>query len=129
VLSKELAPEAVEQALQLILKGQQIFPVRFLLARSPAENRPDANLTEELSRQERRILECLAAGYANKQIARELDLAEATVKTHVRNTLRKIKVANRTQAAIWAISQGMVMRNGPRPISAPEVEIINEVYA
>ena len=41
-------------------------------------------------------------GSPNKVIARELDVAEATVKVHVKAILRKIQVSNRTQAAIWA---------------------------
>ncbi len=45
-------------------------------------------------------------GHANKMIARTLDIAEATVKVHLKSVLRKIRVANRTQAAIWALENG-----------------------
>jgi two-component system nitrate/nitrite response regulator NarL len=57
-----------------------------------------------LSARERLILSHLTDGASNKHIARELSIAEATVKAHVKSLLRKIRVNNRTQAAMWAIS-------------------------
>jgi len=51
------------------------------------------------------ILQCIVRGDSNKHIARRYDIAEATVKVHVKAILRKIGVQNRTQAAIWALSQ------------------------
>lgn len=59
--------------------------------------------TPTLSDRETLILQALIQGDSNKHIARELDIAEATVKVHVKAILRKIRVRNRTQAAIWAI--------------------------
>ena len=59
----------------------------------------------ELSERETQILQYLIEGYANKLIARRLDIAEATVKVHIKGLLRKINVSNRTQAAIWALNQ------------------------
>jgi two-component system nitrate/nitrite response regulator NarL len=56
------------------------------------------------SPQERRILHYLVEGHSNKVIARKIDIAEATVKVHVKAILRKIRVRNRTQAAIWAVN-------------------------
>jgi two-component system, NarL family, nitrate/nitrite response regulator NarL len=58
------------------------------------------------SGRERVILHHLMQGAPNKQIARELAVAEATVKVHVKALLRKIRVSNRTQAAMWAIGHG-----------------------
>jgi len=55
-----------------------------------------------LSDREEQILGCLALGYSNKLIARNLEIAEATVKVHVKALLRKMQVSNRTQAAISA---------------------------
>lgn len=60
-----------------------------------------------LSQRENDVLSCLMAGYANKHIARTLDVTEATVKVHVKAILRKLNVTNRTQAAMWATSRGM----------------------
>jgi DNA-binding NarL/FixJ family response regulator len=56
-----------------------------------------------LSSREKVVLVRLTDGRSNKEIARDLDLAEATVKIHVKSLLRKIGVKNRTQAAMWAI--------------------------
>jgi two-component system nitrate/nitrite response regulator NarL len=58
---------------------------------------------EKLSDRERLILMHLTKGASNKHIARDLSIAEATVKVHVKSLLRKIRVSNRTQAAMWAI--------------------------
>jgi len=59
-----------------------------------------------LSEREEQILRDLLKGLSNKIIARKLDIAEATVKVHMKSVLRKIRVANRTQAAIWALENG-----------------------
>lgn len=73
----------------------------------------ESKYTPRLSVRERCILNCLIEGDSNKLIARKIDIAEATVKVHVKAILRKIRVHNRTQAAIWAMSNGS-------PISATE---------
>jgi two-component system, NarL family, nitrate/nitrite response regulator NarL len=49
----------------------------------------------------------LKEGSPNKVIARKLDMAEATVKVHIKSLLRKIEVGNRTQAAIWATNRSV----------------------
>jgi two-component system nitrate/nitrite response regulator NarL len=68
-----------------------------------------------LSDREHVILMHLTEGASNKHIARELNIAEATVKVHVKSLLRKIRVNNRTQAAIWAINHvGPIARQNPR---------------
>lgn len=59
-----------------------------------------------LSDREAQILEGLVQGHANKVIARSCDITEATVKVHMKSILRKIQVANRTQAAVWALEHG-----------------------
>jgi len=61
-------------------------------------------LKYRLSPREHAILEYLMRGASNKVIARELAIAEATVKVHVKSLLRKVRVNNRTQAAMWGIS-------------------------
>lgn len=60
----------------------------------------------KLSEREAQILDGLVKGHANKVIARTCDITEATVKVHMKSILRKIQVANRTQAAIWALEHG-----------------------
>ena len=60
-----------------------------------------------LSAREVDILESIMKGMANKVIARQFDICEATVKVHVKAILRKLGVENRTQAATWAVKQGI----------------------
>ncbi len=60
-----------------------------------------------LSNREMEILHCLVNGEPNKVIARALGITEATVKVHLKNLLKKINVVNRTQAAVWAIKNGI----------------------
>ena len=59
-----------------------------------------------LSEREVRILDGLVKGHANKVIARTCEITEATVKVHMQSILRKIRVTNRTQAAIWTMENG-----------------------
>jgi two-component system nitrate/nitrite response regulator NarL len=63
-----------------------------------------------LSPREREIIACLARGTSNKEIARELDIAESTVKIHVQHILRKLDLSSRVQVAVWAIEHGLAAR-------------------
>ncbi len=72
---------------------------------------PTGEKGQVLSSREAEILQCLVRGASNKDIARNLDMAEATVKVHLKAILRKIRVKNRTQAAIWAIGN-LTSNNG-----------------
>jgi DNA-binding NarL/FixJ family response regulator len=60
-----------------------------------------------VSDREREVLALLARGMANKEIARHLGISEKTVKAHLTSIFRQIKVSDRTQAALWARSQGI----------------------
>ena len=111
------------------MMGETVFPPDFLsFVRDPAsdffgksepheqDNRPILFSTEDatapqLSPREKTILRCLVEGDTNKSIARKIDIAEATVKVHVKAILRKIRVQNRTQAAIWAMNNGSLTRS------------------
>jgi two-component system nitrate/nitrite response regulator NarL len=62
--------------------------------------------TPHLSEREVQVLNGLVKGHANKVIARTCDIAESTVKVHIKSILRKIRLSNRTQAAIWALGNG-----------------------
>jgi DNA-binding NarL/FixJ family response regulator len=74
-----------------------------LLARRIRSGRGDAPAHEPLTEREREVLALVAKGYANKEIATELDITERTARTHVSNILGKLDLASRTQAALWAI--------------------------
>ena len=63
-----------------------------------------------LSPREREILGFLSRGASNKEIARELDVAESTVKIHVQHILRKLELTSRVQAAVWAVEHGIAAR-------------------
>ncbi len=63
---------------------------------------------EELTKTERKILQVIAAGKANKEIAFDLNVSENTVKTHVKNVFEKLGVSDRTSAATLAIKRGLV---------------------
>ena len=66
----------------------------------------ESGYTPRLSPRQQSILHCLIQGDSNKAIARKMAITEATVKVHVKAILRRIQVHNRTQAAIWAMSNG-----------------------
>jgi two-component system nitrate/nitrite response regulator NarL len=69
---------------------------------------PAAADHERLSPREREILGFLAKGASNKEIARTLDLAESTVKIHIQGILKKLNLASRVQAAVYAVEHGLV---------------------
>jgi two-component system nitrate/nitrite response regulator NarL len=69
---------------------------------------PPKEEKDTLSPREREILAHLTKGHSNKQIARNLGVAESTVKIHVQHILRKLNLSSRVQAAVYAIEQGFV---------------------
>lgn len=68
---------------------------------------PSVSDFDKLTAREKDILACLALGESNKFIARKLDLAESTVKIHVQNVLKKLKLSSRVQAAVFAVEHRM----------------------
>jgi two-component system nitrate/nitrite response regulator NarL len=111
-LLKDMSSETLTQSLQLVMLGQQIFPpghMAPLLQTEPKARPPEPRdpSSKGLSPRETQILRHLANGCSNKAIARELNISEATVKVHLNALLRKVRAANRTQAAMWALNNGM----------------------
>lgn len=115
-LLKEISCDALLQSLHLVMVGEKVFPTELatlLVNGAPAPPRSGRKLVNDsvrdrgLSERELQILQCLAQGDSNKIIANRLEITEATVKVHVKSLLRKINASNRTQAAIWAVSQGL----------------------
>ena len=72
-----------------------------------AEAEPGPGDTD-LTRREREVQAAIARGRANREIARQLGLAEKTVKTHVSAILTKLGLQDRTQAALYAVRTGIV---------------------
>ena len=105
-LLKDMEPEAMLEALQDVAAGRVVIPPQLnhlLAAALRGESRPQSAGAAGLTEQELRILEKIAAGLSNKQIGRELDIAEGTVKVHVKHILRKLELRSRVEAAVWAV--------------------------
>jgi DNA-binding NarL/FixJ family response regulator len=119
------------KSIELVMLGETIYPPAFLSfvidpdtssidEAAPRDEREKApaiatedtfvatenTIAPQLSPREKSILRCLVEGDSNKCIARKIDIAEATVKVHVKAILRKIRVQNRTQAAVWGMKNG-----------------------
>jgi two-component system nitrate/nitrite response regulator NarL len=73
-------------------------------------NEPRQRNIPRLSERESQILDSIVCGFSNKIIARKCGITEATVKVHMKSILRKIQVANRTQAAVWAMENDYAVR-------------------
>jgi DNA-binding NarL/FixJ family response regulator len=69
---------------------------------------PGDGPTAELTSRELEVLRLVATGKPNKEIAAELTISERTARTHVSRILRKLRLSSRTQAALWAVREGLV---------------------
>ena len=108
-LLKDSDADDVAAAVRAAHRGElQLDPViaRRLMA-SLREERAD-DPTAELTARELEVLRLVAAGKPNKQIAGELSISERTARTHVSRILRKLRLSSRTQAALWAVREGLV---------------------
>jgi DNA-binding NarL/FixJ family response regulator len=129
------------KSMELVMMGETIFPPAFLSfvldpegtllgETAPRDENNQAMpirtknpFAPQLSTREKLILRCLIEGDSNKCIARKINIAEATVKVHVKAILRKIRVHNRTQAAIWGMNNETLTRpaNDSSPPSTSNV--------
>lgn len=132
------------KSVELVMLGETIFPPAFLsfildttarltdAATNDCANEeygePILLATEDpnaplLSPREKSILLCIIEGDSNKCIARKMDITEATVKVHVKAILRKIRVQDRTQAAIWGLNHGprRQSENGAHRLPIPSI--------
>lgn len=91
---KTLSSKSILNAIGLMVSGEVYAPFEFM--QSQEEEKPLYNLT----RRENEVLQGLAEGKSNKEIARDLDLQEVTIKLHVKTLCRKLGAKNRTQAAM-----------------------------
>jgi DNA-binding NarL/FixJ family response regulator len=101
-----IEPALAFQALSFIRSGGSFFPPSVLstCVREVAVN--GVEQASDLTAKQEEVFSLLRQGHANKAIARRLSMSEATVKVHVRRIIHKFGVANRTQLAVAAISQG-----------------------
>jgi DNA-binding NarL/FixJ family response regulator len=116
-------PRLAVDALRMVLAGSTYFPADVLLGRradpAPAAPPPpppimaaDAMPADRLAPKQLEVLRAIAEGCTNKDISRQLMMEEATVKMHVRRIMRRLGVANRTQAALLARRYGLCTTSG-----------------
>lgn len=104
---KRSSMDVLERAITMVMAGERYIqlPAEFLVgadeAASSGPERPNsAEALDGLTARQHEVLQLLALGHSNKEIAKSLGLLEGTVKVHVRDILRKLGVSNRTQAAM-----------------------------
>lgn len=109
---KTLSGQAMMKAIELVMTGERFVPIdhrTHMVTPSYISDDPPKSLklTPNLTPREKDVLEHLARGESNKEIARALDLQIVTIKLHVRGICKKLDVANRTQAALKAQEMGL----------------------
>lgn len=109
-LSKDVEPSALAAAIRAVAAGHVLLsPEAAAELAAGAQAGPNGAAAggnggePQLTAREREVLRLLAEGRSNREIAKELTVSEKTVKTHVSNVLMKLGVADRTQAALWAV--------------------------
>jgi len=135
ILSLQISAEVMAQSLRVVQLGERMIPtdlIMSLMAPSTFNHTPSAvpsveapdtgpsSCEQSPSRREIEILKYLVDGCSNKAIARELGITEATVKVHLKGLLRKIRASNRTQAAVWALNNGINVLHFSTERTAPE---------
>lgn len=103
-LPKTMAAKSLVNAIRFMAMGETYVPHDFMNA-EPEE--VDIPIAKSLTEREMQVLGGLCQGQSNKEIARELDLQEVTIKLHVKTLCRKIEAKNRTQAAMIAKEAGL----------------------
>ena len=108
-LLKNVSPVDLIKAIQAAHRGEaQMDPEIAKKLMDEFSARPTKPSAGELTERELEVLRLIAGGLNNRDIAGELVLSEKTVKTHVSNILSKLHLADRTQAAIFALREGLV---------------------
>lgn len=112
-LLKNAPPEQLLDAIRTVASGEALLAPSVTrriveeFARRPASTEPSP-LIEHLTEREREVLQQLGRGRTNAEIAEELFVGEATVKTHVSNVLAKLQLRDRVQAVVFAYENGIV---------------------
>ncbi|WP_278921822.1 MULTISPECIES: response regulator transcription factor [Pseudophaeobacter] len=103
-IPKTMGAQSLLNAVRFMVAGEVYVPVDLMREEATPSTHP---LAEKLSQREFQVLEGLCKGLANKEIARDLDLQEVTIKLHMRTLCRKLDAKNRTQAAMAAKEAGL----------------------
>lgn len=101
---KSLPAKSLVNAVRFMAMGEQYAPIDFMTAVTEAPQNP---LADKLTERELQVLKGLTEGKSNKEIARDLEIQEPTVKLHMKTLYRKLGAANRTQAALIAREAGL----------------------
>ncbi|GGQ24357.1 response regulator [Streptomyces roseolilacinus] len=106
---KDVDPDALAGAIRSVHAGHVLLQpeVAGALLSQEETNGGSGGRSGTLTEREREVLGLIADGRSNREIARALVLSEKTVKTHVSNILMKLDLADRTQAALWAVRHGL----------------------
>lgn len=104
-MPKTLSPKSLATAVRFVAAGEVYFPSSMARSRTRSEGQSGE---VQLSQREHQVLRGICDGATNKDIAADLQLTEVTVKMYVRSVCTKLRAANRTQAAIIALSTGIV---------------------
>jgi DNA-binding NarL/FixJ family response regulator len=106
---KDSDADDVAAAVRAAHRGELTMdPVVATILMSSLREARDVAPISELTSRELDVLRLVAAGEPNKQIAGELAISERTARTHVSRILRKLRLSSRTQAALWAVREGLV---------------------
>ncbi|MFJ9648517.1 response regulator [Streptomyces sp. NPDC004244] len=103
---KDVDPDALAGAIRSVHAGHVVLQPEVAEALLSQEEQSGAGRGGSLTEREQEVLALIADGRSNREIARALVLSEKTVKTHVSNILMKLDLADRTQAALWAVRHG-----------------------
>jgi NarL family two-component system response regulator LiaR len=108
-LLKDMEPREIAEGIRRVARGEGLLhpAVAAQLMHEVAQGGRDS-AADLLTARELEVLRLLARGLPNKAIARELTVTEKTVKTHVSNILAKLQLADRTQAALYAVREHLV---------------------
>jgi DNA-binding NarL/FixJ family response regulator len=115
-LLKRTKPEELIAAVHTLAGGESLLSpsvTRTVIERMTEQPEPDPTATgrlDELTPREREVLELIARGLSNSEIAAEFVIEESTVKTHVRRILMKLRARDRVQAVIFAYESGLISR-------------------
>jgi two-component system, NarL family, response regulator LiaR len=108
-LLKDVRPQELGEAIRTVSRGEALLhpaAAAKLMQEFAQENRPSPR--QGLTERELEVLRLIARGRSNKEIALDLGVAEKTAKTHVSNILQKLNLADRTQAALYAVREKLV---------------------
>ena len=108
-LLKNVSPPDLVRAIEAAHRGEaQLDPEIARKLMTEFSTKPANPVSNDLTRRELEVLGLISRGHNNRDIANELVLSEKTVKTHVSNILSKLHLSDRTQAAIYAIREGLI---------------------